>query len=182
MIEIIPNWHPVFVHFTIGLLFTSILLFVVAQILPDKLILRDQLQMVAHWNLWIGYAMALITAVFGWVAYNSVTHDAPSHEAMTLHRNWALLTLGIFLPVVIWSAVSFHQINNPTWVFVLVLLIPALFLARTGWLGAEAVYRYGLGVLSLPQSEGKDHVHRGAVMSEEMDHSGSKGQKHDHNH
>jgi uncharacterized membrane protein len=156
MIEIIPNWHPVFVHFTIGLLFTSILLFVVAQILPDKLILRDQLQMVAHWNLWIGYAMALITAVFGWVAYNSVTHDAPSHEAMTLHRNWALLTLGIFLPVVIWSAVSFHQINNPTWVFVLVLLIPALFLARTGWLGAEAVYRYGLGVLSLPQSEGKD--------------------------
>jgi uncharacterized membrane protein len=105
MIEIIPNWHPVFVHFTIGLLFTSTLLFVVAQILPDKLILRDQLQMVAHWNLWIGYAMALITAVFGWVAYNSVTHDAPSHEAMTLHRNWALLTLGIFLPVVIWSAV-----------------------------------------------------------------------------
>jgi len=167
MIEIIPNWHPVFVHFTIGLLFTSILLFLVTQILPNKLILRDQLRIVAQWNLWIGYAMALITAVFGWFAYNSVTHDAPSHEAMTLHRNWALFTLGIFLPIVIWSAVSIRQRINPAWIFVLLLLIPASFLARTGWLGAEAVYRYGLGVMSLPKAEDKDHAHDDTDMMEE---------------
>jgi len=182
MIEIIPNWHPMFVHFTIGLLFTSIFLFLVTQILPDKIILHDHLQIVALWNLWIGYGIALVTAVFGWLAYNSVAHDTPSHEAMTIHRNWALLTLGIFLPIVMWSVVSCRQRIKLTWIFILLLLIPAAFLARTGWLGAEAVYRYGLGVISLPQSEGKDHFHDDPSMGEKMDHSGPKEQKHDHSH
>lgn len=180
MIEIIPNWHPVFVHFTIGLLFTAILLFILAQLLPEKLVLRNHLRTVALWNLWIGYAFALVTAVFGWLAYNSVAHDAPSHEAMTLHRNWALITLAVFLPVVMWSMLSYRQRNNPTWLFVLLLLIPAYFLGKTGWLGAEVVYRYGIGVMSLPQPEDKNHAHNGeAAMVEEMERSGHSD-SHDH--
>lgn len=157
MIEIIPNWHPIFVHFTIGLLFTSILLFLTGGILFDKPDLREQLWTVGRWNLWIGYAVALVTAFFGWLAYNSVTHDAASHEVMTVHRNWALTTLAIFLPVVLWSLFSYQQKKSTTWLFILVLVIGSLFLARTGWLGAELVYRHGLGVMSLPKAD--EHVH-----------------------
>lgn len=182
MIEIIPNWHPVFVHFTIGLLFTAILLFIFAQFLTGKPVLRIQLRTVALWNLWMGYGFALVTAVFGWLAYNSVAHDAPSHEAMTIHRNWALITLAIFLPVVLWSALSSRQRNNPTWVFALLLLIPGLFLVRTSWLGAEAVYRYGLGVMSLPEPKGENHEQEPAVMTDEVEHDSSKTSVHDHGH
>lgn len=159
MIEIIPNWHPIFVHFSIGLLFTSVILFFGSIFLSDQSSLRGHLQLVARYNLWIGYAAALVTAFFGWLAYNSVAHDTPSHEAMTLHRNWALITLAVFLPVVLWSVFLFKQIKNGSWFFIMFLSIAALFLARTGWLGSEAVYRYGLGVMSLPQSEGDGHSH-----------------------
>ena len=41
---------------------------------------------------------------------------------MTDHRNWALVTLG-------------------------------LFIISTGWQGAENVYRYSPGIISLPQAE-----------------------------
>jgi uncharacterized membrane protein len=36
MIEIIPNWHPVFVHFTIGLLLTAGLLFLAGYFMRHK--------------------------------------------------------------------------------------------------------------------------------------------------
>lgn len=182
MIEMIPNWHPVFVHFTIGLLFTSVLLFLVSWLLPGKEDLRGQLRVVALWNLWIGYSIALVTAVFGWLAFNSVTHDAASHEAMTVHRNWALTTLVVFLPVVLWSLFSSGQRRSPSWLFMLLLLVPALFLARTGWLGAEAVYRYGLGVMSLPKAEENGHAHAGTGMEEGPSHGENSRHNHDHMH
>ena len=43
----------------------------------------------------------------------------------------------------------------------------------TGWLGSEAVYRYGLGVMSLPvvesNTDGHDHQHR-ATSQDKLDH------------
>lgn len=36
MIEIIPNWHPIFVHFTIALLTISTLLYVAGLFLKKK--------------------------------------------------------------------------------------------------------------------------------------------------
>jgi len=32
-------------------------------------------------------------------------------------------------------------------------------LTSTAWLGGEAVYRYGLGVISLPKTDSHDHDH-----------------------
>lgn len=189
MIEIIPNWHPIFVHFTIGLLFTASILFIVSSVLPESSTRHDHLQLVAFWNLWIGYAIALVTACFGWLAYNSVAHDAPSHEAMTLHRNSALLTLAVFLPVVTWSLFCYRRSRKTSWAFIMVLLVPTLLLARTGWLGGEAVYRYGLGVMSLPKAENEGHSHshsdtlehgNPAQPEEEGDHTA--GTHHDYHH
>ncbi len=47
------------------------------------------------------------------------------------------------------------------------LLVAQLFLFSTAWRGGELVYRHGLGVLSLPQTEGEGHSH-------------SHGEEHDH--
>ena len=34
MIEILPNWHPIFVHFTVALLTVAVALYLLVRILP----------------------------------------------------------------------------------------------------------------------------------------------------
>ena len=158
MIEIIPNWHPIFVHFTVALLHVSVGFFILAWIMK-KHRWRDQWLHVAHWNLWIGAGFSLITVMAGWIAFNSVAHDAPSHAAMTLHRNWGVTSLAWILPFALWSIGRYRAGKVPNKTFLVVALIMLGLVASTGWRGGELVYRYGLGVMSLPKSEGKDHGH-----------------------
>jgi len=68
MIEIIPNWHPIFVHFAVGLLVIAAFLFAAVVLHPRDSNVRRQAHIVAHWNLWLGYGSALIAAFFGWLA------------------------------------------------------------------------------------------------------------------
>jgi len=161
MIEILPNWHPVFVHFTIALLSMSVVFFLIQAFLPEKHRWQVPVSTLSKANLWLGTGFAIITAIAGWFAYNSVSHDTPSHAAMTDHRNWALATLAVFIILAFWSALFRHQKKAPT-LFVIAILIAGGLLASTGWHGAEAVYRYGLGVMSIPKSTGEGHAHKHA--------------------
>jgi uncharacterized membrane protein len=158
MIEIIPNWHPIFVHFTLALWTVAALFFVLA-IGWEQSQWRSQWLHTAYWNLWLGAGVAVITAITGWLAYNSVAHDAPSHAAMTEHRNWATATLIVMLPLSAWSMWRYFNGKAPGAVFLLPLLIGIGLLASTGWHGGELVYRYGLGVMSLPAAEEPGHAH-----------------------
>jgi len=161
MPEIIPNLHPVFVHFTVALLSVSTALFALLQLfgsqLPENL--RQQMRTVARWNLWLGAAITVITVAAGFYAYNTVAHDAPSHAAMTDHRNWALATAPLFIAIALWSMVSVWKGKQLGGQFIAALLIAQILLLSTAWRGGEVVYRYGLGVISLPQSEGAGHAH-----------------------
>ena len=158
MIEIIPNWHPIFVHFTVALLSLAVGFHLIYPLLSDGKI-KQQINIMGHWNLWLGTGFGIITAIAGWFAYNSVAHDAPSHAAMTVHRNWALVTISLFIFMAAWSLWSNIKNRQPGKVFLLGLLIAGILLFSTAWHGAESVYRYGLGVMSLPQSEGDGHSH-----------------------
>ena len=153
MIEIIPNWHPVFVHFTVALLSVSLGLFVLSLIVKC-----EQAVLVAKWNLWIGAGISLLTLAAGVYAYNTVAHDTPSHEAMTEHKNLALITLALLLPVVVWSVRAHRQGKAVGIGFVTLFLLVGGMLASTAWHGGEVVYRYGLGVMSLPKTDSHDHA------------------------
>ncbi len=153
MIEIIPNWHPVLVHFTIALFATSTGLFFAGGIFSGQSWSKTLLR-VAHINLWIGAGITILTLLAGWDAYNTVTHDAPSHAAMTDHRNWAFVTAALFGVIAIWSLAGYRKTLRVGVPFLAVLAIASVLLATTGYKGGEAVYRYGLGVMSLPQAEG----------------------------
>lgn len=157
MIEIIPNWHPVFVHFAIGLLSISALFHVVAAI-NSKSTNYYQFESVANWNLWVGTLFALVTVAAGWFAYNTVEHDTPSHLAMTDHRNWAMATTGLFIVLAIWSFQRARKSVPIGWSFTIILLIATGLLSATGWKGGELVYRHGLGVMSLPSQSEHDHA------------------------
>ncbi len=176
MIEIIPNWHPIFVHFTVALISTAIGFFLLAKLLGNRPI-QEQCLIIARWNLWIGTIFAVITVVTGILAYNSVAHDTPSHAAMIEHRNWALATFAVLLLTTLWSAWSFYanKLIKLPFLLMAVLLLGLLF--STAWHGGELVYRYGLGVMSMPAAE--DHT-SGHVHSGEMQSSDSHSHSHEH--
>lgn len=169
MIEIIPNWHPVFVHFTLALLAVAGLLFIISG-LAGKWQHRQTAFRVARWNFWIGTVITIATALAGWYAYNTVAHDAPSHAAMTLHRNWALATLVLLGVLALWLWFSRHRdTDRPSFPFMIVVVLFLALLATTAWHGGELVYRYGLGVMSMPEADGDGH-----------DHEHADGHHHDH--
>lgn len=183
MIDIIPNWHPVFVHFTVALLIIAATLHLLSHFVRDSE-LAGQLAIVGRWNLWIGAGLTLLTAASGWYAYNTVGHDAPSHLAMTEHRNWALSTLALFMGIAGWEYYLHRHGKSKGWPFTGLLVVAAVLLLATAWHGGELVYRYGLGVMSLPQPEGPGHTHE---HGDGHDHGGESTQSgnaegHPHSH
>ena len=153
---ILPNWHPIFVHFTVALLSISAIFHVLAIFMKPSG-WRDEFTILARWTLWLGAAITVITVIFGFWAYNTVEHDDPSHAAMKIHRNWAIVTFSFFLLLAAWS-VWRHHIERPIRPFLVILVLTGtVLLAYTAWRGGEVVYRYGIGVMSMPKLDKHNH-------------------------
>jgi len=174
MIEIIPNWHPVFVHFTVALLSLAVGLFVVTHFIKGPL--KHSWSIVAHWALWFGAGITIITGLTGLYAYNTVGHDTASHIAMTDHRNWAVFTIAAFLLLAVWSIIRSRKKQSLGVAFVVAMVVAGGVLGSTAWHGGEAVYRFGLGVMSLPKVEGEGHAHKHADGKGHGDQGGASGQ------
>ena len=168
-IEIIPNWHPIFVHFTVALLSISALLYLAGLVFK-----KPNLLIVARWNLWIGAGITIGTILAGFDAYNSIPHDGPLHEAMTDHKNWALTTASIFGLLALWSLFKHRGAKTVSTVFVTIIVLASVLLAVTGYKGGEVVYRHGGGVMRMPEVSGDgghgSHSHGGG---ESADHHGA---------
>jgi len=164
LIEFIPNIHPIFVHFTVALLSTSMGLFLLGFIISERT-WSERFLTVAQWNLWLGVGVTVITIGTGLYEYYTVTHDELSHVAMTNHRNWAFFTASIFFVLGPWSLLTYWKKREIKSSFIATLVLATVMLMVTSWKGGELVYRYGLGVLSLPKVV-----------------EGTSGDSHDHSH
>lgn len=157
-LQIIPNLHPIVVHFPIALTVIAFLLSVAAYVRRNHPV-SAQLAAAGHFTLWLAALGAAAAILFGLLAFNSVNHDDAGHAAMLLHRSWAVPTaIGLIL-LASWDAWKYrvNELISVPMLFVLFLLAQSI--AITGWLGGEVVYRHGIGVLSLPASEGAGHSH-----------------------
>ena len=163
MLEVLPNWHPIFVHFTVALTTVSLILFCCSIALTHyEHEHKHLLRILSYGNLWLAGIFTVFTALSGWYAFNTVAHDTPSHMAMTIHRNWAIAAVVLIVLGAIWSyqyISTGHEHHKKMMVVLLVGI--AVILPVTAWKGGEVVYRYGLGVISIPQvdNHGHDHVH-----------------------
>jgi uncharacterized membrane protein/ketosteroid isomerase-like protein len=179
MIEIIPNWHPIWVHFAVALLTTSAVLFLMFGWGRFQTNVRTNALIVARWNLRLGVIVAIGALFTGYLASGSVTHDDVSHANMLVHRNWAFAATSIFAII----ALIDYMKRNETRVSILsILLLVAggVTLAVTGLEGAENVYRYGLGVQSLPDIS--THEHSAGVDDSNDSNSATVDDGHNHSH
>ncbi len=165
MIEIIPNWHPTLVHFTVALVTISVGFYLIAYLMSRfnayPRILSSEFEIVARWCLWVGALFTIATVLAGLYAFYTVRHDETSHMAMLEHRNWALPTAVFILIAAAWSLRRFvKKEKDISLTFLLALLLVQGALISTAWHGGELVYRYGLGVMSLPATEAEPgHYH-----------------------
>ena len=84
MFENIPNWHPLFVYFPIGLFMGSIVLHGI-RFLISKEETRGILRIAANWMLWLGAAAATLALLSGWFASNTVFHTDDGEEQEHYH-------------------------------------------------------------------------------------------------
>jgi len=178
MIEIIPNWHPIWVHFAVALLVTSAGLFLIFGWKSSQTSIRANALIVARWTLRLGVVAAIGALLTGYLASGSVVHDDISHANMMVHRNWALAATIIFA---LTALVDFMK-RTKTRVSVLsnlLLIAGSITLAVTGLEGAENVYQYGLGVQRLPDIS--THEHSGGEETSVHEHSAATAQSHEDN-
>ncbi|MDZ4140542.1 MAG: DUF2231 domain-containing protein [Methylotenera sp.] len=164
MPEIIPNLHPLLVHFPIALISVSAFFYVAAIVAQGKPACARHCAVLAHTTLWLGALAALPTVFFGWQAFNSVNHDDAGHAAMLVHRAWALGTLAVLVVLASWDIWRSKVDSAPVWWFTVAVIGAWGMVATTAWHGGELVYRHGLGVMSLPAAEsGQPHEHDSAM-------------------
>ena len=158
--QIIPNFHPIVVHFPIALTIIALLLSIASHVRRSHPI-SGQLAAAGHFVLWLAAIGAVTAVFFGWLAYNSISnHDDAGHAAMLLHRSWAVPTaIGLVL-LASWDAWKYRVNELISVPMLILLLLLSQAIAVTGWLGGEVVYRHGIGVLSMPSS-GSGHAHHG---------------------
>ena len=158
MPEIIPNWHPVLVNFTVALLTTATALFAV-RALMGRGRPAGGLETAANWNLWLGAAVTLATLAAGLQAAGTVAHDEAGHVAMANHKLWALVTAGLFVLLAVWNSWRLRRKRAVGLAFAAAMLVALAGLAGTGLRGADLVFRHGLGVRALPEGGGAGHTH-----------------------
>lgn len=174
MIEIVPNWHPIWVHFTVGLLIIGTLFYALAFAIKTNAF-ANQALIVARWNLVAGLLFAVAALVTGFLAAGSVAHDNPGHANMLQHRNWAWIAASTFIIAVVWLGIQWRKAENKASLPVLVLLLAgSAALGVTGFKGGANVFEHGLGVQRLPDLGAHDHgadAHEHPAESEAHEHA-----------
>jgi len=158
MLEALGHLHPILIHFPLALLISGGL-FSLGSRLARQEGIRNAFQVAGAWNFRLGVLSLLPALLTGWAGYQTVAHDAPSHAAMTLHRNWALATGVVFLGLAFLAWRERAKGWPGGWLSGSFLLAGLALLGITGFLGGNLVFRHGLGVQSLPASEGEGHAH-----------------------
>ena len=140
-------WHPILVHFTVGLLATSVGLHFLARLVKAGA-WSERLNVAAQVNLWLGALVTALTVGAGMIAFGAAPRHAGDPQYMlATHSRLAYATFTLFAALAAISAWRPRQAAaKPSWIFLGGLLVALAALAATAYLGGELVFSHGLGV------------------------------------
>lgn len=149
------NVHPVFVHFPIALLPTTLLFYAIG-ILKKK----DRFLFAGRLCLFLTLLSTIVTVITGLLAADSFSHNETIHRIMMTHQKigYAILVFGILLFV--WSFIQKEGIPRLPKLFLLVLVFTVLMALQNGDLGGRMVFVEGAAVRALaPKIEVPESAH-----------------------
>lgn len=143
-----PHLHALVIHFPIALLMAGFLSELIALLSKKRFFKNASLYL-----LLLGTLGAIVAYVSGSYAGDGMT-DGLLQEPMELHEDAALVTLLLAIITALLRAAMYYFDYQKAWAqWVSFLLFAALvgFVARTGYLGGQLVFKHGAGIeLALP--------------------------------
>ncbi len=137
-----PNFHPLFVHFPIALLFLALILEVIA-VLRN----RPELSRAAWWNQIAGTVGLGLTVASGLLAEDTVRIPAEARDLFERHEQLAFLAAALFAVTLFWRIASRGRVpRHPPFLYLLLLLAGVGVVLTGAFWGGEMVFSYGVGV------------------------------------
>jgi uncharacterized membrane protein len=133
--------HTAFVHFPIALLGTS-LAFDLLGLARDEALWWA----IAYWNIALGLAVSVITAVTGLIDSTRVPQDSPAAAIVTRHLLVMLAALACYGAALAVRPVAQEPAATALLATLALEGIGLALLLLGGFLGGELVYRHGVGV------------------------------------
>ena len=146
-----PHLHEMLIHFPIALLLVGFITEGVA-LITKKVFFKNA----AFYLLLLGALGAIAAYVSGSYAGDGMT-DGILQEPLELHEDAANITLWLAIGTAV-LRVAMHFLNYKKawleWASFLLFAVLVGFIARTGYLGGELVFKHGAGIeLALPDFE-----------------------------
>ena len=150
-----PNLHPIFVHFAIGLFTAGVALDIAGYFSK-----RESLRFAGWWNLLIASFTALVAVITGLSAANTLPHTDQIHSIMEVHETLGLVALGLIIALFIWRSLNRGQIPSRLTVLYLTIGLATVGVMSFGaYYGGEMVYRHGMGVTPVMEGMMAEHEH-----------------------
>jgi len=135
------NLHPLFTHFPIALLLSSLGFYLVGLVFKKEHFLKT-----GQWTLYCGTVGAALAVWTGLQAANTVSHDDTTHAMMMAHQylGVTVLVLGVLLSL--WLLISRSSIPKLKPLFVGGLFLIAVLLLQQVDFGGRLVFFHGVGM------------------------------------
>ncbi|TAN46890.1 MAG: DUF2231 domain-containing protein [Methylococcaceae bacterium] len=185
-LAVMPNWHPLLVHFPIALLSCYFLLDLAAT-LTGKTAWHNS----ADGLLYLGTLFAAIAVALGFQAAATVAHSEAVHPILASHHDHGLAVLGMAVLLSLWRWLQSRALSmaakpaSPAVFIELLRLALAACMLIVMALGADMgglmVYGHGVGV-RVPELEHGDAHQHSQEPAHDHDHADKADDHHHHHH
>ena len=135
------NLHPLFTHFPIALLISSVGFYLLGLVFK-----KDHFLKTGQWTLYFGTLGAAAAVWTGLQAANTVSHDGTTHPIIMAHQYLGIAVLALSVLLSLWLLVSKSSLPKPKLVFVVGLFLIAILLLQQVDFGGRLVFFHGVGM------------------------------------